>query len=66
VSDKAIATAVQRSTGVHVYDSKGNTIRVIPSGGTLVGFTGTTVSVKRSTGTHIYDVNGNTLSVIPN
>jgi len=66
MSDKTIGTAVQRSTGVHVYDPQGNLIRVIPSGGTLVGFTSSTVSVKRSTGTHVYDTKGNTVSVIPN
>ena len=65
MSEKTIGTAIQRSTGVHVYEPNGNLIRVIPPGGTLVGFTGTSVSVLRSTGTHVYGVDGNTLSVIP-
>jgi cytochrome oxidase Cu insertion factor (SCO1/SenC/PrrC family) len=65
---KVIATAVQRSSGVYVYNDKGSIIATLNGGSGpkdgLVGYTGTTVSVRRGSTIYVYNANGNIISTV--
>ncbi|MBR4891767.1 MAG: hypothetical protein IKZ34_01110 [Alphaproteobacteria bacterium] len=53
----AIGTAVERGNTVYVYDESGRVL--FCRSGTLVGYTGSTVSIKpNSTSTYVYDDKG--------
>lgn len=55
-----IALAKQNGSSVWVYNEHG--LRIFNKIGTLVGYTGDTVSIKSSSGTiWVYDCNGRTL-----
>jgi hypothetical protein len=59
---KKIGTAIEKSGSVYVYDD-GNR-HMFTTGGSLHGFTSSTVSVKRSGYIYIYDVNGSVKSTV--
>lgn len=59
----AISSAVQSGSVAYVSDEKGMRIATIPlSGGTLVGFTGSTVSVRQGSSIYIYNEKGMLIS----
>lgn len=65
---KVIATAVQRSTGIYVYNEKGTIIATLNGGSGpkdgLVGYTGSTVSVRRGSTIFVYNANGRIISTV--
>ena len=55
-----ISTAVQRGSSVYVYNEKNSLIFTTP--GTLMGFTGSTVSVKKSSSIYVYNEKGSLMA----
>ncbi|MCQ2562335.1 MAG: hypothetical protein MJ158_01810 [Alphaproteobacteria bacterium] len=53
----AIAAAKQNGNSVYVYSDNGNVLFVRT--GTLMGFTGSTVSIQWGTSLYVYDETGN-------
>jgi hypothetical protein len=61
----AIAAAVQNGSFVHIYDERGRRLGTAGvSNGTLVGFTGSTVSVRNGSFIHTYDEKGRHVGTI--
>jgi hypothetical protein len=67
-TSKVIATAVQRSGGIFVYNDKGSIIATLNGGSGpkdgLVGYTGSTVSVRRGSTIFVYNANGRIISTV--
>ncbi len=56
-----ISVAIQKGNSVYIYNEKNQCIHTIP--GTLVGYTGSTVSVKKGgTSVYTYDEKGRVIS----
>jgi len=54
-----IGTCIQRGSTVYVKDSKGYSLSTINAGnGSLVGYTGSTISIERGSYIYLYDAKG--------
>ena len=67
-ASKVIATAVERSGFVYVYNDKGSIISTLNKGSGpkdgLVGYTQNTVSVRRGSFIYVYNPNGSIINTI--
>lgn len=65
---KVIASVVERSTGIYVYNDKGTIIATLNKGsGTkdgLQGYTQSTVSVRRGSAIYVYNPNGTIINTL--
>ena len=62
----AIANAVVKGTMIYLYDEKGKVIRTLGmAGGTLAGFTSTTVSIKKGSHLYVYNEQGRQTGIVP-
>ena len=64
-----IASAVERSGYVYLYDERGRQLATVRSGSQpgdgLQGYTGSTVSVRRGAYVYVHDERGRQVSAIP-
>jgi hypothetical protein len=64
----AIASVVQRSFSIYIYDEKGRQLGIVAAGSDpndgLEGYTNSTVSVRRGNSIYIYDEKGRQKTII--
>ncbi len=65
----AIASAVERSGTVYIYDESGRQTTCVPGGSQpgdgLQGYTSRTVSVRHGSSVYIYDEEGRQINTVP-